>query len=455
MITAWCCCSLSLNAQLMAPSHRMRAVVAGGGIGGLTLATALGAAGWEVDVVERTTNFRSFGGPIQLASNALATLQHLDPSLLEEVLASDCVRTGDRSNGLKVLATNDWLAEFDLSLPAVRRGLPLTVVVERPHLQRTLLKRLQHGSVRLGRSVERYELEENHTVSVSLDNGEQISCDVLVGADGIWSSVRAQMHHTPRMSATYSRYRVFAAVCECVPADVKRVGYKVHVDVNKYFVTCDVGGGRIQWYAFVAMDEEATIEEEPSALLSWLRDEFGMNTEAAELLEATQASMVEHRPVYDRPPDVWNGWVDGRVALLGDAAHPMMPNLGQGGCMAIESAAVLADELARVANPAQLPAALHRYQQRRLIRVAIVHGLSRAPAELLRWWPQDGRFLGLIPERYFFLVLQPFLSFFFPLQFDFLYAWSENEMRALARTVSSRNIYQPLGRVDKSDIRTE
>ena len=124
-----------LKASGAAATSPLKAVIAGGGVGGLTLAGALCQAGWEVQVVEKTSEYRGFGGPIQLASNALATLQGLDEGLFDEI-SSNCVRTGDRSNGLKILKTNAWLAEFDLGLPATRRGLPLTIVVDRPHLQR-------------------------------------------------------------------------------------------------------------------------------------------------------------------------------------------------------------------------------------------------------------------------------------------------------------------------------
>ena len=110
--------------------------------------------------------------------------------------------------------------------------------------------------------------------------------------------------------------------------------------------------------------------------IDFLRPQFeGWSDEVFQLLESTPFEEVEQRDLYDRAPQVT--WATGRVCLLGDAAHPMMPNLGQGGCMAIEDAFVLGRELGRVNHErASIPLALKRYNQNRAIRAASVQGMS-------------------------------------------------------------------------------
>ena len=101
-----------------------------------------------------------------------------------------------------------------------------------------------------------------------------------------------------------------------------------------------------------------------------------------QLLDTTALDEVEQRDLFDRPPQL--KWAAGRVCLLGDAAHPMMPNLGQGGCMAIEDAFVLGRELQRIdGRPDHLGRALKRYNRDRVARAAAVQGLSRLSSAFL------------------------------------------------------------------------
>lgn len=92
-------------------------------------------------------------------------------------------------------------------------------------------------------------------------------------------------------------------------------------------------------------------------------------------MKATQEHEIEQRDLYDRPPSVVKPWIDGPVALLGDSVHAMMPNLGQGGCQAIEDAMVLGEELANVKHRDNIQGALDAYRSRRLVRSAAVQGL--------------------------------------------------------------------------------
>ncbi len=102
-----------------------------------------------------------------------------------------------------------------------------------------------------------------------------------------------------------------------------------------------------------------------------------------ELLELTTEENITQRDLYDRPPLVLKGWAKGPVAVLGDAAHPMMPNLGQGGCQAMEDGYRLAQELGKIKDRGDVAWALRMYENSRLVRSSAVHGLARIASDVL------------------------------------------------------------------------
>jgi len=417
-------------------SYPLDVLIVGGGIGGLTLAKTLETAGANVKVAERanmeTIKLRSAGGPIQLASNALGVLEKVDSDLFKKIQEL-CTVTGLRTNGLKDGKTGEWYLKFDTKTPASARKLPPTAVIDRPELQQLLIDDLK-GNVDCGRQMTRYENTPDGKVKAYFEDGTVEVADILVGADGIWSQVRAQMHEEDRRKATYSGFKVFAGICNYIPKDIKEVGYKVFMGRKKYFVATDIGQGRIQWYAFVGQEAtEKTLEGQEAK--DWLiSDVFSeWTTEVKEILKSTKIEQVESRALYDRPPQIFKSWSDGNVALVGDAIHPMMPNLGQGGCMAIEDAFVLADELAGISDRSQLGSALQKYRNRRQLRTAVVQGLSRLGAEmLLRFFDHPFRvemknglprfenfgYYGLLMSSWKFLGV---LDMAFKVQFSYLF----------------------------------
>jgi len=252
----------------------LRVLVAGGGIGGMMLGKALNMLGGDrvqVRVLERVRDFKLFGGPIQLASNALETVKQIDPALFKKIEAK-ATFTGNRQCGIKDGIRTEWYAKFDLLTPAESRGMPPTCVVARPDLQAIMLEELG-DSVTTGAGVASYERNPVQGVTAIMNDGSRIDGDVLVGADGIWSSVRAKMYGEPLIrgpgaTAEYSGYTVFAGECFCDPPDRKDTGYKVYIGPEQYFVISDIGGGQMQWYAFVALSEGFV---PPTDMLSYIK----------------------------------------------------------------------------------------------------------------------------------------------------------------------------------------
>lgn len=418
----------------------MRVTIAGAGVGGLALANTLkDSPHISLSVIEKTSAFKRFGGPIQLASNALQVLAEMDPQVYESI-ASKFTNTGDKENGIKDGIRDEWYAKFDLATPAEVRNMPYTGVIDRPDLQEILLESLPTGVIQNGEGVSTYAKNPDGTISVTLSDGSSSECDVLIGADGIWSAVRATMRDEPvkgeGSGVSYSGYTVFAGELKYDSPDNGEVGYKVYIGPKQYFVITDIGKGNYQWYAFLARPPGSSdTEDRPDGNVPYLADIFaGWSKDIHHILQATREDEIEQRDLYDRPPSVIKPWTDGRAALIGDAVHAMMPNLGQGGCQAIEDALVLKEEILGIKERSEIPKALGRYRDRRLIRSAAVQGLSRFASDIIikgfdtPFKYNNGKFENFNYAGVVTKLMQPILPLFFTIQFNFLYEGYRNDV---------------------------
>ncbi|XP_027914261.1 zeaxanthin epoxidase, chloroplastic-like isoform X2 [Vigna unguiculata] len=363
---------------------KLRVLVAGGGIGGLVFALAAKRKGFEVVVFEKDMSaIRGEGqyrGPIQIQSNALAALEAIDFEAAEEVLRVGCI-TGDRINGLVDGVSGSWYIKFDTFTPAAERGLPVTRVISRMALQEILARAVGEDSIMNESNVVDF-VDHGDKVTVELENGQKYDGDLLVGADGIWSKVRTKLFG--ETEATYSGYTCYTGVADFVPADIDSVGYRVFLGHKQYFVSSDVGAGKTQWYAF--HQEPAGGSDIPNGKKERLFKMFeGWCDNVIDVLVATEEEAILRRDIYDRTPTFT--WGKGRVTLLGDSIHAMQPNMGQGGCMAIEDSYQLALELdnaweksTKSGSPLDIDSSLKSYERERRLRVAIVHGMARMAA---------------------------------------------------------------------------
>ncbi|GMP27986.1 hypothetical protein CsSME_00003727 [Camellia sinensis var. sinensis] len=356
----------SSAAEVDGNSKKLRVLVAGGGIGGLVFALAAKRKGFDVMVFEKDLSaIRGEGqyrGPIQIQSNALAALEAIDLEVADEVMKTGCI-TGDRINGLVDGISGNWYCKFDTFTPAAERGLPVTRVISRMTLQQILACAVGEDAIMNDSNVVNFE-DDGDKVTVILENGQRYEGDLLVGADGIWSKVRKNLFGFTE--ATYSGYTCYTGIADFVPADIETVGYRVFLGHKQYFVSSDVGAGKMQWYAF---------HNEPPGGVDGSTD----------LLLATDEDAILRRDIYDRAPTF--NWGKGRVTLLGDSVHAMQPNLGQGGCMAIEDSYQLAMELDKAwersvesGSPIDVVYSLRSYEDARRLRVAVIHGLARMAA---------------------------------------------------------------------------
>jgi len=458
------------------PGRPLKVAIAGGGVGGLTCALYMLKNGFDVTVYEKTAAFARFGGPIQFASNALSVLKEIDEKTFDRVMEKFTF-TGTRACGIKDglradgsfrmtgdsldYLTNpdapaDWFVKFPLKGCADLFGLPYTGVIDRPDLQEILLEEcraIKPDFIQNGNPVTSYvSLDKGNGVTVNLADGSIADADVLVGSDGIWSAVRAQMYGEEmkksstdgkrKQGCTYSGYTVFAGETVLSTPDYYETGYKVYIGPQRYFVTSDVGNGRIQWYAFFALppgtkkapsgwggsdrNEQADPKENLVEYIKSLHE--GWSDEVMTVLDSTPPDAVEQRDLYDRAPEFLRSWADGNVVLMGDAVHPMMPNLGQGGCQAIEDAYILTECLSKTKTAEKIEDSLQEFYRKRIVRVSIVQFLSRLASDLIinafdtPWSPHDD--LGKSWKSYLTFFWKPILQYaIFPAQFAYLYSY--------------------------------
>ncbi len=302
-----------------------RVAVAGAGIGGLTLAHALRQRGIEPVVLEQRGELGEVGAGITLWQNALCVLDSLGLTrALKEVAAEPSGGVIARAKG-KVL-TKMQLDTIDRSIPR-----PLMLTFHRRDLQHVLCQALPENTVRFSSAVTGYRVERE-CVLVQLKDGTELEADLLVGADGIGSRVRAQLlgEQAPR----YAGYTCFRGVAAAT-ADARIFGE--FWGRGTRFGVVPIGGGRNYWFAVVSGPPNRKIEDAKAFLEPYFSGyAFGV----PELIHSTQADAILHNDIIDRPPT--SRWSKERVTLLGDSIHATTPNMGQGAAMAIESAIILA-----------------------------------------------------------------------------------------------------------------
>ncbi|GAA3410806.1 NAD(P)/FAD-dependent oxidoreductase [Streptosporangium vulgare] len=344
-------------------------VVVGGGIGGLTAALALRAAGAEVSVHERAPGLHAAqaGHGLVLWHNAVLALRELglEPGVRE--IGHELHRHLFRD------ARGRRIAEWSMARMAGPLGAPVHGV-SRPELHALLAGRvgddLVTGSRFTGLTV------TGERVVARFGDGREERADLLVGADGLRSAVRAALlpgDPPPR----YAGFTAFQGVIRLPGSGVPEHTFLSTWGRGRWFVCYRLGGDHVYWDGVLG---DRVVPRLGVSALDMLAEEFaGWPDPIPGLIAATGEGDVTPVHVFDRPP--LRSWSHGPVTLLGDAAHPMTFNLGQGAGQAIEDALVLAEEL----TGGDVPRALAGYEARRVDRTTRMVRRSRANGELTRW----------------------------------------------------------------------
>ena len=346
----------------------MRIAIIGGGIGGLTVALALRRVGFSPIIFEQAPELLEVGAAIALWPNAMRLLRHLD--LDKEIMA----KAGVIEN-IRVL---DWRGKHLKSARLPETNAP-AVALRRADLQTTLLHAVPADSVHLGHHFTSF-LQNADKLTVTFSDGASIDCDLLVGADGLHSAVRAQAFNDGEPAGC--QYIAWRGVSDFRPLSLTQdTAIEIH-GRGKRFGIGPVGLGRVGWWAtanFTQVDDK--MSEEQQRLLELFAGWF---QPIIELIQATPEKGIVRNSVFDRPRA--SRWGMDRFTLLGDAIHPTTPNLGQGGCLAIEDAVVLARCLS---GDKDIFRALRNYERLRDRRTANVVRSSRYYGVVGQWqsWP--------------------------------------------------------------------
>ena len=354
----------------------MKAVIAGGGIGGLAVAAGLHKRGWTVTVLEQTPEFGVVGAAISLWPNAFRALETVGVTsgLDGEPMGA--------AGGIRDWRGR-WIVRMDQGSALAHTAKAL--VVHRHDLRTALLAHVPEEARMTGVRVRGVRSEGERTV-VEYDGGE-LDADLVVGADGVRSAVRTSLW--PRSAPKYGGDTAWRLILP-MPKSLVNAGAEAWAETwgpNAVFGMFPTSDGRVYCYGTGAVPPG---QRSSDGELTELRRRFGDWCEPIPtiLAEATEDQVLRH-DMYALPP--LPTYVRGQVALVGDAAHAMTPYLAQGGCQALEDAATLT--LAVETQP-DLATALRRYDELRrprtqaLVRKSRMSGvvahLSWAPARAVR-----------------------------------------------------------------------
>jgi 2-polyprenyl-6-methoxyphenol hydroxylase-like FAD-dependent oxidoreductase len=341
-----------------------KVLIVGGGIAGLTLARALRHGGFTVELVERSAAWRAVGGGIGVQANAMRMLRALGLDASVERAGACLRRWSFCDQAGEVLLEND--------LEALWQGIGPCIGIERVRLQQILVAGVEGIPCRLGMSIRSLK-QWGNGVSVAFDDGSSDIYGLVVGADGILSNVRALALGT--IAPAYTGAMAWRSIAPIRPRGLSTLQFLL--GEGRFFGLCPVGDGRTYGFANITMPRA----REPTAgRLDCLRRRFA---DFGGIVQEYLAALDGDEQIHCGPID-WialDQWHSGRVVLIGDAAHASSPMMGQGGCMAMEDAYVLAESLCQSSTLAE---ALEAYALRRRPRVNWVHQESEAIAQSLR-----------------------------------------------------------------------
>lgn len=341
-----------------------RVLIVGGGIAGLSLDLALRGGPWQVELVERGAGSSRLGAGLAVQPNAMRALGSLGVAAAVERAGAVIHRFQYRDQHGPLLC--------DVDLDDVWGDVGPFVGITRAALHDVLRLDANRSRSRMGRSATSVRQCDGR-VAVTFDDATAADYDLVVGADGINSDVRR--FAIDRSRPAYAGQMAWRSVAWMRPGALEGVQFWLGSD--RFFGLCPAGDGITYGFGNVTCaSQHDPVDGRKRRLIERFR---GFGAPVREYLAAVECDRDIHCAPVEWLPDVT--WRNGRVVLIGDAAHAMSPMMGQGGCMAIEDALVLADELRRDRD---IPAALAAFAARRRPRVDWAREQSQALGELMR-----------------------------------------------------------------------
>ncbi len=352
----------------------MKIIIVGAGIGGLVSALCLKKKGFDVEIFEQAKVLSELGAGIQLSPNATRVLDYLD-------LTKDLKPFVFEPKSFKFLnyRTGKVILEKELGFKIKRDFGSPNYDIQRADLQKVLLKKIETEKIELLTNTKVTNVGNEDNKAYIEVNEKKIWADIVIGADGIHSIVRDILFERKDSAFTGNvAWRLLISI-ENLPKNLVLPDTTVWLGPKKHFVSYHVSGGKnINCVCLVEQDGWTTESWFEKGNIDDLRNIYkGWNPTIETLLECANSSSLYKWALHDRLP--MEKWTEGRVAILGDAAHPMLPFLAQGAAMAIEDAAVIADCLANFDKPKE---GLKYFEYIRKPRTSFVQMAARRNAKV-------------------------------------------------------------------------
>lgn len=350
----------------------VKVLICGGGVGGLASALALKRNGFEVTVFERFEQLRTAGVGLNLWPNGVRVIQEL--GLGREFIEVANVVSYYRT----LLSDGSMVSDEDVGSYIERFGAPVTGIFRRD-LNELLAQALGSAHIRFGHELTEVQ-DSGDSVECRFTNGNCATGDFLVGADGVYSRVRTQLFGPARFRTQHHvRWRGVFPIADA------GLDPRVQLDVigpDGHFGWVGIGKGMAYWYA--AGDHLDDKESALSHFRSW------SNTPVPSVVAATPDETIIRSELtdFEQPLERWGM---GRITLLGDAAHPMLPGIAQGASQALEDAMALAEA---VGIQADLEPGLRAYEKARIAKATQTVALSRALFEYDKKMDELGQIHG-------------------------------------------------------------
>lgn len=341
----------------------MNIAIIGGGIGGLATANALLKHGFNVQVYERAQALRPIGAGLTLTPNGLNSLDTIQPGMVESLK-----QAGSQLNTLILKrSTGETIASMQMTTMQ-QYGQPM-LNIQWSRLQAILASVLPPEMIHLNHRCIGFDQHEN-SVETHFEDGKTVQSDLLIGADGINSIVRQMLigDGSPIYAGRMSWRAVIQYPHELLSPDSATL---ITAPDGRNIMLIDVGDGYTFWSAGALLTDDSVCQRATDAKDRVLEIFAEWTEPVGAILKATPAEDIVERPICDRTP--LPRWSSGRVTLLGDAAHPVVPSLGQGANTAFEDAYELAECLSGAPS---IQAALEAYDRRRIPRTEAIYTRS-------------------------------------------------------------------------------
>jgi 2-polyprenyl-6-methoxyphenol hydroxylase-like FAD-dependent oxidoreductase len=334
-------------------SNKNKFAIIGAGIGGLSLAIAMQRKGFDVAVYENAHTIKPLGAGLALAANAMRAFYEIG-------IGDEVLKAGKKLKSLQIKdQKGNILSSADSEKMTEKLGVTNNFTIHRADLHNVLVKQLRADTLQLGKGLVDFN-QSGRNVILKFSDGSVAVVDYLIAADGIHSKVRKKL--IPDSMPRYAGYTCWRAVIDNVPDDFDFEITSETWGHGERFGIAPLTNNRVYWFACINAPQNDSIMREfkTEDLLLWFRS---FHAPIPQLLKQTRNDQLIWSDIIDLKP--LKQFAFGKVVLIGDAAHATTPNMGQGACMAIEDAAILANTLASIEDTEK---AFQVFERKRITR---------------------------------------------------------------------------------------